>query len=256
MRWKAVIFDMDGTVLNTLDDLLGAINYAMEQGGHRHDFPPEEGRYFAGSGVANSMRRALALEAGMDLADLEQIGKGADPDASAPEEAEAMRLLRIFRPYYDAHCNDSTRPYEGIVELMERLRGAGVPMAIVSNKPDGTACDLSREHFAGAVDFCIGEREGIPRKPAADMVDIALRELGVTDRADAVYVGDSEVDLQTAANAGLDCIAAEWGFRGRDFLLSHGAQIIAASPQQVAQLVLGVNTDDRLINRQEQSHDT
>lgn len=238
MRWKAVIFDMDGTVLNTLDDLLGAINYAMEQGGHRHDFPPEEGRYFAGSGVANSIRRAMAREAGTDLLDLERIGAGPAPDAADPEEVEAMRILEMFRPYYDAHCNDTTAPYEGITELMMRLRAAGVRTAIVSNKPDGTACALAQEHFGEAAEFCIGEREGIPRKPAGDMVDIALAALGITDRKDAVYVGDSEVDLQTAANAELDCIAVEWGFRGREFLVRHGARTIVSRPEEVASLVL------------------
>lgn len=235
MRYKAVIFDMDGTVLNTLDDLCDALNVAMGQAGHRADFTPDEVRYFAGGGVGTTVGRALAREKGAALEDLELIGT---PDGPA-EDPLAPEIIAVFRPYYAAHCNVKTGPYDGIPELITRLRAAGLRTAVVSNKPDASVKELADAQFTGLFDIAIGEQSGIPRKPAPDMVNLALAALGVTDRADAVYVGDSEVDMQTALNSGLNCVCVEWGFRGREFLRKHGADVIAATPEEVGDILLG-----------------
>lgn len=234
MKYKAAIFDMDGTVLNTLDDLCDSLNAAMARAGHKSDFTPEEVKYFAGGGVGTTVGRALAREKGAALEDLEPIGTPTGPaeDPAAPE------ILAFFRPYYAAHCNIKTGPYEGIPELILRLRAAGLRTAVVSNKPDASVRELVDAKFMGLFDVSIGEQEGIPRKPAPDMVDLSLKMLGITDCSEAVYIGDSEVDMQTAANSGLDCICVGWGFRGRDFLLAHGAKVIAALPEEAGDLIL------------------
>ena len=234
MKYKAVIFDMDGTVLNTLDDLCDSLNYAMAQAGHKSDFTPEEVKYFAGGGVGTTVGRALAREKGAALEDLEFIGTGKGP----AEDPLSSEILAVFRPYYAAHCNIRTGPYAGIPELILRLRAAGLRTAVVSNKPDASVKELVDAQFRGLFDASIGEQAGIPRKPAPDMVNLSLKMLGITDRSEAVYVGDSEVDMQTADRSGLDCICVEWGFRGREFLLAHGAKVIAATPREAGDILL------------------
>ena len=240
MKYKAVIFDMDGTVLNTLDDLCDALNVAMAQAGHKADFTPEEVKYFAGGGVGTTVYRALAREKGAALEDLEPVGTPGGP----PEDPAAAGILSIFRPYYAQHCNVKTGPYDGILELILRLRAAGLRTAVVSNKPDASVQELADAKFHGLFDISIGERAGIPHKPAPDMVNLALKALAIRDRSEAVYIGDSEVDMETAANSGLDCICVEWGFRGREFLTSHGASVIAATPEEVGDILLGMDKED------------
>lgn len=240
MKYKAVIFDMDGTVLNTLEDLCDALNVAMAQAGHKSDFTPEEVKYFAGGGVGTTVYRALAREKGAALEDLEPIGT---PDGP-PEDPAAAGILSIFRPYYAEHCNVKTGPYDGIPELILRLRAAGLRTAVVSNKPDASVQELADAKFHGLFDISIGERAGVPHKPAPDMVNLALRALGIRERSEAVYIGDSEVDMETAANSGLDCICVEWGFRGRSFLTAHGAAVIAATPEEVGDILLGTDKED------------
>ena len=234
MKFKAVIFDMDGTVLNTVDDLCDSLNYAMEQFGHKCDYTPEEVKFFAGGGVGTTVVRALAMEKGAKLEDLEFIGV----DGAPPEDPAAREILRVFRAWYSDHCNIKTGPYDGIPELITQLRSAGIRTAVVSNKMDAAVQVLAQEQFPGLFDVCVGQRPGIPHKPAPDMVNEAMDALGIPDRAQAVYIGDSEVDMQTAANSGLDCICVAWGFRGRKFLEAHGAGIIVDSPEETARLLL------------------
>ena len=156
------------------------------------------------------------------------------PDGTGEETIDQM--LPVFREHYNAHCLDKTRPYEGILELMKSLREHGYRLAIVSNKIDSAVKELNARFFSDFVDVAIGEREGIRRKPAPDTVIQALAELkSVKD--EAVYVGDSEVDIQTASNAGLPCITVLWGFRDKDFLTEHGATVFANTPQDIFDLL-------------------
>ena len=212
MRYKAAVFDMDGTILNTLDDLCASLNHAMAETGHRSDFTPGEVGAFFGSGAEEAMARALRTEGG-----------------GSTEPEEARRVFEVFRVWYPAHCEINTRPYPGVLELLTKLRERGVKTAVVSNKLDAAVQALCKTHFPGLFDAHLGEREIVRRKPAPDMTLAALERLGVPP-SEAVYIGDSEVDLLTAENAGTDCVAVSWGFRSRDFLEAHGAARIADDP--------------------------
>ena len=209
-----VIFDMDGTVLNTLDDLAASVNYVLTRFGLPvHN--AEDYRQYFGSGIRYALQCAV-------------------PDGTGEETIDQM--LPVFREHYNAHCLDKTRPYEGIPELMKSLREHGYRLAIVSNKIDSAVKELNARFFSDFVDVAIGEREGTRRKPAPDTVIQALAELkSVKD--EAVYVGDSEVDIQTASNAGLPCITVLWGFRDKEYLKEQGATVFANTPEDVFDLL-------------------
>lgn len=207
---QAVIFDLDGTLLNTLYDLTDAVNWSLEKYG-QPTRSMEEVRSFVGNGLRNLMKKA--------------VPKGEDNPIF--EE-----LFEFFRDYYQSHCNIKTVPYEGILELMKELKGRGVKMAIVSNKIDAGVKELNSQHFAEYVETAIGEREGIGRKPAPDSVNEALHILGV-DKEHAVYVGDSDVDILTAKNADIRCISVSWGFRDEAFLMENGAGIMIDRPLEL-----------------------
>ena len=202
-RINTIIFDLDGTLLDTLEDLKTAVNYALSA----CNMPVrtlEEIRQFVGNGVKKLMVRAV-------------------PEGEQNPAFE--RAFELFKEYYGEHCNDATKAYDGIPELLEVLKNAGYVLAIVSNKIDSAVQDLNSRYFP-QVDVAIGDRENLKRKPEPDSVFLALKELGRT-KEEAVYIGDSEVDLQTAQNAGLACISVLWGFRDREFLEENGAQFIA-----------------------------
>ena len=232
-QYKAYIFDMDGTVLNTLDDLRNSVNYAMEQTGHRHDFDSRVTGLLFGSAVKVGLTRALALEAGYTEKEIRVIGTPQDTLSEHIDEKEVERILAVYRPHYRVHCNDLTRPYDGIMAMLGTLQEKGCKTAVVSNKPDEAVQKLNREHFGGIFDFAIGESPRYARKPAPDMVLEALEVLGVTPE-ESVYIGDTEIDLQTAANCGMDCIAVSWGFRTPEYLQSLGAEIIVDDPAEIA----------------------
>lgn len=213
MRKTTVIFDLDGTLLDTLEDLADAVNYAL-RANHMPERTMDEVRRFVGNGVRLLMIRAVP-------------GGEENP---CFEDAFAL-----FKSYYGAHCNDNTKPYDGVVGLLRVLKEKGYAVAIVSNKMDSAVKELSSLYFEGLVPVAIGEREGIRRKPAPDTVFAALRELGKTADT-AVYVGDSDVDLTTAENAGMPCISVLWGFRDKDFLAEHGAKRFAATAAEVLEL--------------------
>ncbi len=205
-----IIFDMDGTVLNTLDDLTDAVNHVFSQ----FDLPArssEDYRKFFGNGIGYAMKCAAPE---------------GTPDSLFDE------MIPVFREYYDKHCLDKTRPYDGILELMSTLKEKGYKMAIVSNKIDSAVKELNDRFFSEYVAVAIGEKPGIKRKPAADTVLAALDELGAS-RSEAVYIGDSEVDLQTAKNSGLSCISVLWGFRDKNLLIENGATVFAKTPEDV-----------------------
>ena len=214
MHYDAVIFDLDGTLLNTLDDLADSANHALEVSG----FPRrtvDEVRQFVGNGVAQLIHRS--------------VPKGTDPQA---EEA----CLAEFRAYYMTHMRCKTAPYPGVLELLDGLRAAGCAVAVVSNKFDAAVKELCADYFGDRVPVAIGESEGVRRKPAPDTVFRALEELGVPAER-AVYVGDSDVDIETAHNAGMSCISVSWGFRDTAFLLAHGARTITANPETLARIL-------------------
>lgn len=204
-----VIFDMDGTLLDTLEDLTDAVNVALEQNG----YPTrtlEEMRCFVGNGAGNMIRRA------------------------APEGVDTKPVMDAFLEWYGAHCQDKTRPYDGILSALENLK-KDYPLAVVSNKPDYAVKLMSKALFPGV--HGVGEREGIPRKPAPDMLYSAMKQIGVEK---CIYVGDSEVDLATARNAGVPCISVLWGFRTEEELLRAGAAIFCTHPGELQATVEGI----------------
>jgi phosphoglycolate phosphatase len=213
-RYNTVIFDLDGTLLNTLEDLTDAVNFALESCA----MPKrtiEEVRQFVGNGIRKLMLRAVPR---------------------GEENADFERAYQLFQQYYKVHCNDKTKPYPGIIELLDELKKQGYHLAIVSNKADFGVKELQEIYFKEYITTAIGEKEGIRKKPAPDTVEQALRELGMTKEA-AIYVGDSDVDIQTAKNAGLPCISVTWGFRSREFLEEHGAECFADDTEQLLQLL-------------------
>jgi len=210
MRYKAVLFDMDGTVLDTLADLTNAINHTLSDYGMPLLEKSQVAQYL-GNGAAYLMSRA--------------VPEGT-PDALREE------MLRAYQPWYDSHCAILTAPYPGIVPLMKALREAGVKQAVISNKQDTAVKQLAAQHFPGLLETAVGESETVRRKPNPDAVLAALREMGVEKR-DAVYVGDTEVDLRTAENAGLACAVVGWGFRTEEQLHEAGARRIFRSAEEL-----------------------
>lgn len=217
MNIRYVVFDLDGTLLNTLDDLFLSVNKILSDHGYKTR-SKDEVRSYLGNGV-----RAL-----LDLALPEE------------ERFRTDELLPEFKAYYDLHKEDNTAPYEGVKEAVAEIKKAGVKCAIVSNKFDAAVQELKNVTFSGLVDFACGEREGVKPKPAPDGVFLAMQALGA-DSAETVYVGDSEVDLATANNSGLKCVAVSWGFRDRDELVKRGAKNIADTPEQMKDFILSGN---------------
>ena len=210
MKYNTFIFDLDGTLLDTLDDLMDSVNYALDQFGYPIR-TRKEIRQFVGNGVANLMERAIPN------------GKN-NPDLEA--------CLTTFKEHYSIHMQDKTAPYEGIMDTLSALKEAGCKMAIVSNKFDSAVKELNRQYFAKYIDVAIGESSTVEKKPAPDTALQAMKELHVTTEG-TVYVGDSDVDIQTAKNAGLPCISATWGFRDKEFLIQHGSVYFADSPAEL-----------------------
>lgn len=249
MKYKAAIFDMDGTVLDTIGDLTNAVTHAMKESGHSSDFTVEEVRHFFGSGAPVAFARALAFESGEDLETIRKIGTASPKDTpchdrevrqeaftSTEMTEEVHRLTEIFSKYYPDHCEELTRPFPGISEMLDHLHEAGVRLAVVSNKIDPAVQILAGNHFPGLFDFALGTTENLRRKPFPDMVNKCLEVLGV-DREDAVYVGDSEIDIQTAEAAGMDCVSVTWGFRSTEFLHEHGAECIVRDPEELIRVI-------------------
>lgn len=211
---QTVIFDLDGTLLDTLKDLMSAVNAALEAN-HMPKRTIDEVRRFVGNGVRSLMVKAI-------------------PDGA--ENPAFEKTFADFRAYYGEHCKEDTRPYEGILPLLEALKQKGITMAIVSNKLDSAVKELAKNYFGDYITVAIGEMEGVARKPAPDTVFRALEELGV-GREGAVYVGDSDVDIMTAKNAGLPCVSVTWGFRDRDFLMLHGASRLIDEPLELLDIL-------------------
>lgn len=205
-----LVFDMDGTVLDTLQDLTDSVNFALTSHG-KPARSKDEVRRFLGNGI-----RALVLAA---------------VPAATPEE-EFTAIFDDFQRHYLEHCLDKTAPYEGILPMLEELQRAGYKMAVVSNKVHPAVVELNERFFGSLIPIAIGESEAVRRKPLPDGVNAALEALGST-REESVYIGDSEVDFATAQNAGLPCVSVLWGFRDRDFLENIGATCFISHPSQL-----------------------
>lgn len=240
MRYKAAIFDMDGTILSTIEDLSDSVNYAMEQCGHKSDFTYDETRQFFGSGIVNALRRALAYELGAPASEYMKLGNDEStlPAEYMPSDEAVQAVREVFNEYYPEHCAIKTGPYPGIHELLDALLDAGVKTAVVSNKINPAVQELVKVHFPGKFSAALGEGAPLRRKPYPDMVEKIMSDLGV-EAKDTVYIGDSEVDVETATNSGLDCICVDWGFRDRDFIKAHGGEVIVSYAMEIAEIILG-----------------
>ena len=215
MKYQAVLFDMDGTVLDTLDDLCDSINHSLAE----FSLPQvsrEHVRQCLGNGAAFLVSHSIPADCSPDL---------------------EANVLAFYKPWYDAHCLIKTAPYEGILPMMQSLKEQGLRLAIISNKPDRAVQELSDAFFPGLLELSVGESPSVRRKPAPDTVLTAASQIGLSvDKC--VYVGDSEVDLQTARNAGMDCISVTWGFRAEAQLIEAGASVLVRTPEELESLLL------------------
>ena len=209
---KIVIFDLDGTLLNTLQDLTDSTNFAL----NRCDYPQrtiDEVRNFVGNGVLKLIERAVPENA---------------------SSGDIQNCLEIFKEHYRNNMFNKTAPYNGIIDMLKKLKNDGYKTAVVSNKFDSAVKDLCLKYFGSLIDFSAGENElsGIRKKPAPDTVLKVLKEFNLSFD-EAIYVGDSEVDIQTAKNANIDCISVLWGFKNKEFLLNNGAKILISKPDEI-----------------------
>lgn len=213
-KYKIAIFDMDGTILDTLTDIYNAINHSLEVFGLPQR-TKEEVRMFVGNGLRKLVERAVPVNTNENIIE---------------------NVLSELLSYYGEHSSDTTAPYLGINDAIASLKERGIITAVVSNKADFAVQILNEQFFDGLFDYAIGEHEGFNPKPEPDMVNEILKRANVTcDKS--VYIGDSDVDLMTAENSNMDCIAVAWGFRSVEFLKEHGAQIIANKPEELIELI-------------------
>ena len=210
MKYNTYIFDLDGTLLSTLGDLAASCNYALRSCG-MPERSLDEVRQFVGNGVKMLMIRAVP---------------------GGEENADFEKAYATFREHYMHHNLDTTAPYPGIMDMLKRLSEGGAQLAVVSHKFYAATQELVAHFFGDYVKVAIGEREQIRKKPAPDTVIEALRQL-CADANSAVYIGDSDVDIDTARAAGMPCISVLWGFRDKDFLIQHGAETLVESPEEI-----------------------
>ncbi|MEA4814811.1 MAG: HAD family hydrolase [Oscillospiraceae bacterium] len=213
--YDTVIFDLDGTLLDTLEDLTDGVNHVLSERGYRTR-TIDEIRSFVGHGVASLIRLALPEET---------------------DDETYASALADFRKYYTANCRAKTRPYDGVTELLAELKARGIKTAIVSNKNDEAAKTLAEYYFHGLTAGAVGGRAGKPLKPAPEAVLEAMRLLDAKSGS-TLYVGDSEVDKETADNAGLDCALVAWGFRGYEFIAKLGAKRVIEKPEEILELTV------------------
>lgn len=211
---KNVVFDMDGTILNTIDDLFNSVNFALKSCGHPLR-SMQEVLSFVGNGVQKLIERALPV--GFTQVQFEDC-------------------FKIFMEYYNEHKNDNTAPYDGILELMSQLQKKGIKMSVVSNKFDAGVKELASKLFAGFLPVAIGESKEVKPKPNPSGVWLALDLMGAK-KEESVYIGDSEVDFETAKNSGLTFVAVTWGFRPRELHERLGAKYIADTPLEVVNIL-------------------
>ncbi len=215
-QYKAAIFDLDGTLLDSLCDLHISVNHALHQMGYA-ERSLDEIRSFVGNGVGMLVQRA--------------VPKGT-------EDAQVKQCLQLFKQHYVVHCREHTAPYDGIMSLLQELRQRGIRTAIVSNKLQAGVDELYEMHFRDVINAAIGEHDGVQRKPAPDMVEEAMVRLEMP-KSDCLYIGDSEVDAQTARNAGVDDVSVLWVFRDEQTLRQAGATHFVNYPSELLQFFAG-----------------
>lgn len=214
MKYEAIIFDLDGTILNTLPDLTQSVNFAL----NTYNYPirtTDEVRSFIGNGVGLLIKRSLPSDA---------------------DDETINNVLSVFKKHYSEHYADKTVPYDEITDLLKNLKTQGYKLAVVSNKFDSAVKALCEKFFFGIFDFVLGETENIPRKPAPDSLNVAIDNLNVK-KENVLYIGDSEVDIKTAQNAEVDCLSVLWGFKDKEFLIKNGASAFADSPNDIIEFV-------------------
>ncbi|MCQ2479905.1 MAG: HAD-IA family hydrolase [Clostridia bacterium] len=213
-KYSACIFDLDGTLTNTLEDLKNSVNYALQSEG----LPlrsKEEIRRFVGNGVLRLIGRSV-------------------PE-NTPKDVE-LKVLETYRKHYAVHLNDTTAPYDGIMQMLRQLQSDNIKTAVVSNKGDEAVKSIVKGFFSDIIPLAIGRKDDVPAKPAPDSVWSAMKELGCSAK-ETIYIGDSEVDVETAHNAGLKCIAVSWGFRDKELLQSVGADYIIDTPKEIFNII-------------------
>ena len=214
MFYESVLFDLDGTLLNSLEDIRDSVNEIL----NRYHYPQrtlEQIRSFVGNGAINLIRRALPEEA---------------------KEQEIERCLQEYSDYYHEHSRNKTCPYNGIIDLLEQLGEKGIRLGVVSNKDEATVKDLCESYFPGLLSVAVGDSQGYQKKPAPDNIMRAIVQLQ-TEKETTLYVGDSEVDIETARNCALDSVLVSWGFREKEVLLQKGAKTIIDYPNELLQFL-------------------
>ena len=215
---KGIIFDMDGTILNTIDDVVASVNYAMQ--------------YFN-----------LPEKTVQEVKD--GIGRGAinlieDVVPRGTSEADIYKIYEVYQTYYDQHTNDFTAPYEGILDLLKTLKNNGYKLAVVSNKYRYLVEALNHDIFKDYFDISMGEMDGVPIKPAPDMIHIVLKEMNLS-KDEVIFIGDSDVDMMTATNANIKSIGVTWGYRSKEVLIKHKADYIIDQPKDIIKIINEVN---------------
>lgn len=215
MKYKAVLFDLDGTVLDTIQELAITMNKAREMSGLTPQ-PLEQVRSMVGNGIRNLIKRSL-----------NEDGTDVNPNV----------VFNDFMAYYIEHCVENTFPYDGVQEMLSQLKSRGIKLAVVSNKADEPSVKLINHFFPGVFDYVRGHREDTPLKPSPEVIYETLRALGVTAN-ESVYVGDSEVDIKTADNSGMESISVDWGFKSHEFLAQHNAKLIVSDMATLTNILI------------------
>lgn len=211
---KLVIFDLDGTLLYTLEDLMHSVNFSLDLFGYETKTLEEVSSY-VGNGVEYLMRQATPRDI---------------------DEKEFGLCYACFKDHYSKHCCENTRPYDGIVETLSILKERGVKVGIVSNKFQSAAEDVCEHYFNGLYDVVKGESDDCRRKPAPDGINMICSQYGV-DNDEVIFFGDSEVDVKTAENAGVYCVSVLWGYRDRETLTEHGAKLFIENPLDIVDMI-------------------
>ena len=209
-----IIFDLDGTLLNTLEDLHAFFNKAITEYGYPRR-TLDEIKSFVGNGIKKAIERALP---------------------SNIEESELNKIVNYFRSYYEEHMLELTKPYDGIIGMLEELKANNYKLAVVSNKYDAAVKELCKNYFGKYIDIAIGESEEVRKKPEIDGVMKAIKELN-SSIDNSIYIGDSDVDIKTAKNVGIPCISVLWGFRDKDFLIQNGGKLFAEKPKDIIKII-------------------
>ena len=215
MKYEIVMFDLDGTILDTIEDLTDSLNAVFKEKGYPQR-TLEEVRSFVGNGVLKLIERAAPV---------------------GTSHEDIYKVFMNFSEYYQKHCSIKTKPYDGIKEVLETLRSNGCMIVVISNKIDEAVAPLCKKYFGSLIDIAVGDKIGIPRKPNPAMVDYILERTGISNKK-AIYIGDSEVDIETAKNARMDSISVDWGFKDREFLIEHGASVVVSQPSELIDLIL------------------